>query len=111
MGTTPALAQPIPLRQVSGSVKDSTDEAVIGALVVLTSKVDTFRTSTNADGIYVFRGVKSWEFTISVTYQGSRTFVKKGLYNDSSPRLTMDPIILVSEAKLLNEIVIKVLHN
>nr|WP_294794795.1 TonB-dependent receptor [uncultured Mucilaginibacter sp.] len=107
MGTTPALAQPIPLRQVSGSVKDSTDEAVIGALVVLTSKVDTFRTSTNADGIYVFRGVKSWEFTISVTYQGSRTFVKKGLYNDSSPRLTMDPIILVSEAKLLNEIVIK----
>ncbi|MXV14936.1 TonB-dependent receptor [Hufsiella ginkgonis] len=99
-------AQPIPLRQVSGIVKDSTDEAVIGAIVTLTSRADTLKASTNADGIYVFKAVKSWEFTVSVTSMGYRTKAVKGKYNDATPRLTMDPIILRNEAKLLNEIAI-----
>ena len=55
--TTP---QPIPLRQVSGVVKDSTDQTVIGASVTLTSSADTIKTITNEDGIFIFKNVKSW---------------------------------------------------
>ena len=50
--------QPIPLRQVSGVVKDSLDQTVIGATVTLTSTADTLKTSTNEDGIFIFKNVK-----------------------------------------------------
>ena len=52
--------QPIPLRQVSGMVKDSLDQAVIGATVILTSTADTLKTSTNEDGIFIFKNVISF---------------------------------------------------
>lgn len=103
---TTAPAQPLPVRQVSGIVKDSTDQAVIGAIVTLTSSADTLKASTNADGVFVFRTVKSWVFTLTVNSMGYRTYVKKGQYNDATARLTMDPVILRNESKLLNEVVI-----
>src|SRR4051812_24811722 len=89
---TPAAA--ISVRQVSGIVLDSADQTVSGAIVTLTSKVDTLKTSTNRDGIFFFSNVKAWEFTLAVSSLGYRNFVKIGKYNDLSPRLTLDPIIL-----------------
>lgn len=99
-------AQPIPFRQVSGVVKDSLDQAVPGASVTLTSSADTIKTLTNEDGIFIFRNVKSWVFKIQVTSIGLVSKVVSGKYNDATPRLTLDPIILKNDEKVLNEVVV-----
>jgi len=101
--TTP---QPIPLRQVSGVVKDSLDQTVIGATVTLTSSADTLKTSTNEDGIFIFKNVKSWVFRIQVTSLGHVSKVISGKYNDATPRITLDPIILKNDEKVLSEVIV-----
>jgi hypothetical protein len=101
-----AAPQPLPTRQVSGVVKDSTDQGVIGAVVSLISSADTLKVSTNAEGVFVFRAVKSWVFTLSVSSMGYQTYVKRGQYNDATARLAMDPIILKTASTMLNEVVL-----
>ncbi|SHG13409.1 TonB-dependent receptor [Pedobacter caeni] len=98
---------PLPTREISGIVKDSTDLGVIGATVSLTSDKDTLRTSTNADGIFVFKNVKSATYTLlvqSIGYTASKPVRYK--QNDAIPRIVMDPITLKEEKNQLNEVVI-----
>ncbi|HEX7367130.1 MAG TPA: TonB-dependent receptor [Pelobium sp.] len=97
---------PIPSRQVSGIVKDSTNQTIVGAAVTLTSSADTLRTSTNEDGIFVFRNVKSWVFTLNVNSLGFVGKVISGKYNDATPRLTLDPIILKPDSRMLDAVVV-----
>ncbi|WP_026063222.1 TonB-dependent receptor [Pedobacter arcticus] len=104
--TTPAKPQPIPTRQVSGIVKDSTNQGVIGASVTLTSSADTLRGSTNEDGVFVFRNVKSWVFTLDVRSLGYVAKVISGKYNDATPRLTLDPIILKTDSRMLDAVIV-----
>jgi len=99
-------AQPIPLRQVSGVVKDSLDQTVIGATVTLTSSADTLKTSTNEDGIFIFKNVKSWVFKVQVTSLGHVRKVISGKYNDATARITLDPIILKNDEKVLSEVIV-----
>ena len=98
--------QPIPLRQVSGVVKDSLDQTVIGATVTLTSTADTLKTSTNDDGIFIFKNVKSWVFKVQVTSLGHVRKVISGKYNDATARITLDPIILKNDEKVLSEVIV-----
>jgi hypothetical protein len=103
-GTPPP---PLPTREISGIVKDSTDLGVIGATVTLTSDKDTLKTSTNNDGIFIFKNVKSATYTILVTsigYTNSKPMRFK--QNDTTPRIVMDPIILKDESNTLNTVVI-----
>ena len=98
---------PLPTREISGIVKDSTDLGVIGATVTLTSEKDTLKTSTNNDGIFIFKNVKSATYTILVTsigYTNSKPMRFK--QNDTTPRIVMDPIFLKDESNTLNTVVI-----
>ncbi|MBB5436877.1 hypothetical protein HDC92_000541 [Pedobacter sp. AK017] len=98
---------PLPVREISGIVKDSTDLGVIGATVSLTSIKDTLKTSTNSDGIFVFKNVKSATYTIlvqSIGYRPSAPMRYK--QNDAIPRIVMDPILLKEQKNTLNEVVI-----
>ncbi|RQO70471.1 hypothetical protein DBR43_20875 [Pedobacter sp. KBW06] len=98
---------PLPTREISGIVKDSTDLGVIGATVSLTSDKDTLKTSTNADGIFIFKNVKSATYTLlvqSIGYKASKPVRYK--QNDAVPRIVMDPITLKEEKNQLNEVVI-----
>ena len=98
---------PLPTREISGIVKDSTDLGVIGATVSLTSDKDTLKTSTNNDGIFVFKNVKSATYTILVQSIGYRsTPPMRFKQNDTSPRIVMDPIVLKDESNTLNTVVI-----
>ncbi|MHA4896421.1 outer membrane beta-barrel protein [Pedobacter sp. PWIIR3] len=98
---------PLPTREISGIVKDSTDLGVIGATVSLTSDKDTLKTSTNNDGIFVFKNVKSAVYTIVVQSIGYRsTPPMRFKQNDTTPRIVMDPIVLKDESNTLNTVVI-----
>jgi hypothetical protein len=61
---------PLALREISGIVKDSTDLGVPGVTVRLTSEKDTLITSSNSDGIFVFKNVKQATYTMSFTMMG-----------------------------------------
>ncbi|WP_461452636.1 TonB-dependent receptor [Mucilaginibacter sp.] len=98
------LPPPIPFREVSGIVKDSTDSPIVGSVITLTSKTDTLRTATNVDGIFVFKNVKAATFFLSITEIGYDPSTRKYLNNDASKKIVLDPIILKSSSYMLKEV-------
>ncbi|WP_345952626.1 TonB-dependent receptor [Mucilaginibacter sp. PAMB04168] len=97
---------PLPVREVSGIVKDSTDEAIIGATVKLKTATDSTVTTTNADGIFVFKNIKSATFVLSITSIGFKPLVRRMLNNDAVARLVLDPIILGAQSNQLAAVVV-----
>ena len=95
---------PLPFREVSGIVKDTTDQSVVGATIILLSKKDTLKTATNADGIFIFKNVKDATFLITIQAIGFTISNRKFLNNDTKPYLVLDPIILKNESYLLSEV-------
>ncbi|MFD2163269.1 TonB-dependent receptor [Paradesertivirga mongoliensis] len=93
-------------REISGIVKDSTDNAVIGAVVVLKYAADSAKLVTNNSGVFVFKNVKAGEFIISVRSIGFANFNKRFLFNEGSNRLILDPIILKESENMLNAVTI-----
>lgn len=98
------LPPPLPSREVSGIVKDEKGEPVPGALVTLKSEVDTIKTATNEDGIFVFKSVKRATFNVTVSSIGLTTFVKKYLQSDVAKKIVLDPIALKEATHELNEV-------
>jgi len=97
---------PLLVREISGIVKDTTDVGVPGTTIRLTSDKDTLVTSTNPDGIFVFKNVKSATYTLSVNMLGFKPLIGKYKQNDAIPRIVMDPIILKSHSNTLDAVVI-----
>lgn len=101
------LPPPLPLREISGIVKDTADFGIPGTTVRLKSDVDSLVVVTNGDGIFVFKAVKSATYTLSFSNLGFRALVAKFKQNDAVARIVMDPIILKeAPANSLNEVVI-----
>jgi hypothetical protein len=95
---------PLPLREVSGIVKDETGQTVIGATVTLTSKKDTLRAATNEDGIFVLKDVKMATFVITINAIGETTSVRRYLNNDAIKRIVLDPVVLKTATNMLNTV-------
>ena len=103
---TSTVPEALPLREISGIVKDTTDYGMPGVTVRLTSAKDTLLAVTNGDGIFVFKNVKSASYSLSLSMMGMQPFVGKYKQNDTSPRIVMDPIIMKDAANTLNTVVI-----
>ncbi|MCF8319090.1 MAG: TonB-dependent receptor family protein [Sphingobacteriaceae bacterium] len=92
--------------EVSGSVRDSSGLSVIAATVKLRSAKDSLFTRTNADGAFSFKGVKSGQFTLSITSLGFQSALRKYMYNEGEGNLALGVINLKNSSKQLNEVVI-----
>jgi len=103
-GQPAAASQPVPFREISGVIRDTTDNTLIGATILLTSRLDTMRTTSNTDGIFVFKNVKMATFTLTVTELGYVTSVRKYLQNDAVKRLVLEPIVMKTESRMMNEV-------
>ncbi len=97
---------PLPLREISGIVKDTTDTGIPYATVRLFSDKDTLVVTTNVDGIFVFKKVKSASYTLNINSIGYKALVGKYKQNDAVARIVMDPIVLKNQPNTLNEIVV-----
>lgn len=106
--TRPAAAPVValPFREVSGVVKDTADNTIVGASIVLTSKSDTLRAVTNADGIFVIKNVKQAVFYLTVTELGYAPSTKHYLNNDAIKRIVLEPIVLRSASHMMNQVTI-----
>lgn len=100
---TPPLP-PVLSREVSGIVKDETGQTIIGALVTLKSKVDTLRTATNEDGVFIFKNVKYNVFNVTIESIGYLPSLRKYSYADFTPKLVLDPVVLKTKSNELNEV-------
>ncbi|RZK50349.1 MAG: TonB-dependent receptor [Pedobacter sp.] len=100
------LPAALPVREISGIVKDSLDNGIPGASIRLISALDTLVTTTNDDGIFVFRQVKSATYTLSISMIGFTNRVGKYQQNDAIAKIVMDPIILTQSSSTLKEVVI-----
>ena len=101
-----AVSPPLPMRQVSGIVKETNGDVVMGATVTLNSAKDTLKAATNENGMFVFKEVKLATFVISVKSIGYVTTVRKYLNNDAAEKILLDPLELKSDANQLNEVTI-----
>ena len=97
---------PVPVREVSGIVKDTTDATVPGAVVKIESPTDTASVATNMDGIFVFKNIKAASFVLTVSSIGYATIIKSMRNNDAVAHLVLDPIVLKSDVHKLNEVTI-----
>lgn len=103
---SPVTPPPLPVREISGIVKDTTDTGIAYATIKLISVMDTITTGTNEDGIFVFKNVKSASYTLEIRSIGYKSLVGKYKQNDAIARIVMDPIFLKDESNTLNEVVI-----
>ncbi|MHB1176764.1 MAG: TonB-dependent receptor, partial [Daejeonella sp.] len=93
-------------RDVKGTVRDSTGTSVIAATVKFIVGADTVFTRTDLDGVFVFKGIKSSEFLLTITSLGYQTLNKRFLYKDAETPIQLDPITLKLQNRVLNEVVI-----
>ncbi len=102
----PVIPPPLPLREISGVVKDTTGQGVAGATVFLKSTVDSIKIATNEDGIFVIKNVKMATFLITVSAVGYKPVTRRFLQNDAVKRLVLDPIVMQGENTLIKEVII-----
>ena len=98
------LPPPLPFREVSGIVKDANGEDVAGATITLLSKKDTLKTSTNEDGIFIFKNVKQATFEVTIKSIGFVTSARRYLNNDAAKRIVLDPVVLKNQSTQLKEV-------
>jgi len=94
------------VRDISGVVKDSTGTGIFAATIKYIAGGDTTFTRSNTEGEFIFSGVKSSTFLLSVTSLGYQALNKRFLYNDAETPIKLEPIILKFENRLLSEVVI-----
>lgn len=98
--------KPLPLRNITGKVLDSTKIGLPGVTVKLFSATDTIVAITNQNGSFGFKNVKSASYTLSANMLGFAAFVGKFKQNAETSEIAMDPIILKDEASLLKEVTV-----
>lgn len=102
----PVIPNALLIREISGIIKDISDNGVPYATVKLVSDKDTLSISTNEDGIFVFKNVKSATYSLEVKSIGYKSLFGKYKQNDAISRIVMDPIILKEDANILNEVTV-----
>ena len=68
--------------EVNGTVRDSSGLSVIAATVKLRSAKDSLLTRTNADGAFSFKGLKSGQFTLSISSLGFQSTLRTYMFNE-----------------------------
>lgn len=104
---TPETSSPkITSWEVSGIVLDSTRSPVPGATLILKYNSDSLSTSTNEDGIFVFKSVKSAIFYLTVSSLGYKPITYHLLNDDRSAKIILDPVMMTPDSRMLAQVTI-----
>jgi len=93
-------------RKLNGLVLDSLKEAVPGADVYIIADKDTLNTITDNNGKFSFTGFGASRISLLIMSVGFRPYHKSFSYKTDELVMVLDPISLVPESKLLNEVII-----
>lgn len=100
------LNNPLKYRVVSGLIQDSTGQLIVGANLKLKSEKDSILTTSDKDGIFIFKDVRMASFVLTVSEVGYKTIVRKYLNNDQSAQIVLEPIILSNQSFELKQVTI-----
>jgi hypothetical protein len=92
-------------RVVVGNVMDSTKLTLPGSSIKLvTDKGDSIQTTADANGKFIFQGVKSNKITLTVTSIGYQGLKKKFVLPDGAGAASVGTIVLKVQANMLNQV-------
>lgn len=92
---------------VSGTIRDTTGQEMIGANVWLMTGRDTMHTISNDAGRFVFRNVLQPVFTIRVTVVGYDTWYREFSFKEAGTAIDLPLIKLSMKTSTLKEVVIR----
>lgn len=92
---------------VSGTVRDTTGQEMIGANVWLIAGRDTMHTIANDAGKFIFRNVPQPVFTIRVTVIGYETWYREFSFKEAGTQIDLPLIKLSMKTSTLKEVVVK----
>lgn len=92
---------------VSGSIKDSTGQEMIGANILLIAGKDSLHTASNEKGQFSFPKVKQTVFTLRITIMGYDPWYKEFSYKEAGAVINLPLVIMTMKTNKLNEIVVK----
>lgn len=95
---------------IEGIVKDSTDQALVAASVVLLNAKDSVLVAfslTNDDGKFLLRDVNPGEFALQITYVGYGTFSRLIQVDEGEKNKNLGIISLSSNINKLSEVVVR----
>ncbi len=93
-------------KTITGTVIDSTKQSIIGALVKITSPLDTLATSTNAEGAFTFRNIKSSSFHIQINSLGYQSFSRSYKIDEKQANFNLENITLKTQTNMLDVVVV-----
>lgn len=93
------------LKSVKGVLQDSTGASIISATIKLTSQVDTLYSTSDIDGNFAFKNVRSDRFQILINSLGYETFLHD--YQFSSNQIDLGKITMKTGSELLQEVTIE----
>lgn len=91
---------------VKGVVQDSSGLPLTGAIVRLKFQADSIAAIADTDGSYVFRNVKSNQFTLSASFISFRSFIKAYNFSPDVKEIIIPAIKLGEASNNLNAVVI-----
>jgi hypothetical protein len=97
---------------ISGTVKDPSGAAILGATVIATS-VETRVAQTqhtNAQGFYSFQSLPLGHYDVEIQQAGFKVFRKTGLLLDVDAALVVDATLQVGQAKEVVEVPAEMMH-
>lgn len=94
-------------RVVSGLLRDSSGVVIHGANLQLAAGKDTFFTTSNKDGRYTFKGIKTSIFTLAVTSMGYRAYSGTFHFKEGKTALELEPVIMQPEVHQLEDVLVK----
>jgi hypothetical protein len=94
------------IREIHGQIIDSTGLSVISATVKLQSPLDTLVISSNIDGEFSFKNVKSPNFTLLISSIGFQAIQKNYRLNATNPSIKISPITLPFHSNMLEQVVV-----
>lgn len=92
---------------VSGVIRDTTGQEMIGANVWLMAGRDTMHTISNETGRFAFQNVPQPVFTIRVTLLGYETWYRQFSFKEAGVQIDLPLIKLSAKASTLKEVVVK----
>lgn len=92
---------------VSGTVKDTTGQPMIGANIWLMTGRDTMHTISNDAGAFTFRNVPRSVFTLRVTLIGYETWYHEFSFKETGTQIDLPLIRLSMKSSTLKEVVVK----
>ncbi|HJT73712.1 MAG TPA: carboxypeptidase-like regulatory domain-containing protein, partial [Chitinophaga sp.] len=96
---------------VSGTIKDTTGQAMIGANILLLTGKDTLHTTSNESGRFSFIKVPRPVFTIRVSVMGYETWYREFSYKEGGTPIDLPLVTLTMKTSTLKEVVIRALPS